>query len=64
MANWKMPEPMRAGERALRQTLRDQRSDERERQRAEAETAEDTKIARLRQLRLAKEATEREGSSI
>lgn len=52
---------MRAGERVFKQALRDQQSDERERQKAEADAAEDAKIARLRALRLAKEAEERDG---
>ena len=60
MSNDNKSDAVRAGERAFKQTLREQQSDERERQAAEADTAEDGNIARLGGLRLAKEAGERE----
>jgi hypothetical protein len=50
---------MRAGERAFKQTLREHQVDTREREAAEADAAQDEKIARLRAARLAKELAER-----
>lgn len=50
---------MRAGERAFKQTLRDHQVGTREREAAEADEAQDEKIARLREARLEKEAAER-----
>ena len=50
---------MRAGEKAFKQTLRDVQSSERERQAAEDDAQIEAKIARLRELRLAKEAAQR-----
>ena len=59
MADSHKSDAMRAGERAFKQTLRDHQADTREREATASDTAQDAKIARLREARLAKEAAER-----
>lgn len=61
MADENRSAPMRAAERAFKQTLRTHQVDQRVREATEGEAETEAKIARLRQLRLAKEAEEKKG---
>ena len=58
MPEAKRGDPMRTAEKAFVKTLRGHESDERVRLAAEHDAQTEAKIARLRELRLAKEAEE------
>ena len=53
--------PMRAAERAFKQTVRDQQAIQRERDASEHEAATEAKIARLKEMRLARDAEVKNG---